>query len=376
MICQKSKIKDWVDHFNRNYPKQFHVLDITRSGLYTAFWEYQNLNDHLPIVAIINYELVFRRAELADLDGFTLMLDESSLIQNESAKRTKFILKMNPANVILLSGTPVGGKYENLYSQMKLLGWNISKEVFYNQYIEFHYDKRNGFPLLVIDGYKNTDRMKRKMRQHGAHFLQESDLFELPEQVFQTIRVPVTKEYKRFKHDRIVKYNGIELVGDTVLTNMLYQRQLCGQYNIEKLEAFRDLLNSTSDRFIVFYNFNDELRALKTVVEKTERSFGEINGNLKQIDSIEKEGSVLFVQYQAGAMGLNLQIANRIIYYTPPLSSELFEQSKKRTHRIGQDKRCFYYMLTCENSIEEKIYRTLEKRKDYTEYLFSEDYEK
>ena len=69
-------------------------------------------------------------------------------------------------------------------------------------------------------------------------------------------------------------------------------------------------------------------------------------------------------------MGLNLQMANKVIYFTPPLSSELFEQSKKRVHRIGQEKPCFYYFLTCKKSIEEKIYNTLAMRKNYTEALF------
>ena len=73
-------------------------------------------------------------------------------------------------------------------------------------------------------------------------------------------------------------------------------------------------------------------------------------------------------------MGLNLQKANKIIYFTLPLSSELFEQSKKRTHRIGQSRSCFYYYLVCENSVEEKIIETLKKRKDYTDALFKEDY--
>jgi SNF2 family DNA or RNA helicase len=66
------------------------------------------------------------------------MLDESSLIQNEQAKRSKFILKLKANNVILLSGTPTGGKYENLWSQIQLLGWNISKKMFYNHYVNYH----------------------------------------------------------------------------------------------------------------------------------------------------------------------------------------------------------------------------------------------
>ena len=72
-------------------------------------------------------------------------------------------------------------------------------------------------------------------------------------------------------------------------------------------------------------------------------------------------------------MGLNLQKANRMIYYTPPLSSELYEQSRKRIHRINQTKTCFYYQLTCKGSVEEKIYNTLAMRRDYTEALFEEE---
>ncbi|MGL5641387.1 MAG: hypothetical protein ACRDDM_03910, partial [Paraclostridium sp.] len=79
---------------------------------------------------------------------------------------------------------------------------------------------------------------------------------------------------------------------------------------------------------------------------------------------------VTLVQYQAGAMGLNLQLSNKIIYFTLPLSSELFEQSKKRTHRIGQDRTCMYYYLIVENSIDEQIFKVLEERKDYTDKLF------
>lgn len=55
------------------------------------------------------------------------MLDESSMIKNEKSNRSKFILGLNAENVILLSGTPTGGKYEELWSQLHLLGWNISK---------------------------------------------------------------------------------------------------------------------------------------------------------------------------------------------------------------------------------------------------------
>lgn len=404
VICQKSKIDDWVEHF-RTVPNTdgFLVddaLDLTDKKQYQLFCNLIKLQpDNMPprymAVGIINYELAFRRPALAQLKNFTLMLDESSLIQNEQAKRSKFILKkLHPKNVILLSGTPTGGKYEKLWSQLHLLGWNIKKKMFYDQYVQYHYKTYLDFPLMVIDGYKNEERLKRKMRQYGCHFLKTEEVFDLPEQIHQTIKVPTSKEYRKFRKDCIITITKrefaewqddsdfygkdvtprIELVGDTTLTKMLYERQLCGQYSKDKLEAFRDLVESTNDRLIVFYNFIEELQALCKIAWDSNRPVAVVNGKQKDLLPYENvETSITFIQYQAGAMGLNLQKANKIVYFTPPLSSELFEQSKKRIHRIGQEKPCFYYYLTCKDSIEEKIYQTLAMRRNYTEALFEEE---
>lgn len=373
VICQKSKLDDWYDHIEKYYGDRKTLYDCTIWK--KKDWELFAKDPDEPCTLLINYDLIFRRPELLKLKNFTLLLDESSVIQNENSKRSKFISKLHPKNVILLSGTPTGGKYEKLWSQMKLLGWNITKEMFYNQYVEYHYDDSDGFPRMVIDGYKNENRLKKKMRKYGCRFLKTEEVFDLPEQVHQTIKINVTREYSKFKKDSIVTVDDTELVGDMVLTKMLYERQLCGQYNINKLSAFADLLKSTDDRLIVFYNFDKELRELHEIAfGKYDRPCSLINGHEKNLEAYENcEDAITFVQYQAGAMGLNLQKANKIIYFTPPLSSELFEQSKKRIHRIGQNRTCFYYYLTCKNSVEEKIYKTLAMRKDYTEELFNEE---
>lgn len=370
VVCQKSKVEDWVEHFSTKYqPHEFIVFDLTNANQYKLF---STAISTIPIVGVINYDLIFRRPELADLKNFTLMLDESSLIQNETSKRSRFILrKLNPTNVILLSGTPTGGKYEKLWSQCRLLGWDISKTAFWNTYVNYHFDDRNGFPFKVVDGYKNVERLKRKLREHGAVFMKSDEVFDLPEQCNNTLFVSTTKEYRKFKKTSIITFEDKEFVGDTTLTKMLYERMLCGFANKEKISTFRDLLDSTSDRLIVFYNFQNELLNLLEVCADSERPVSVINGDVKNLLAYEKsEDSVTLIQYQAGAMGLNLQKANKIVYFTPPLSSELFEQSKKRIHRIGQNRPCFYYYLTCRNSIEEKIYNTLAMRRDYTERLF------
>lgn len=368
VICQKSKIDDWTDHFEQHYGGIF-CYDL-RNDIEL----FLNAVDYYRI-GVINYDLIFRRPELLKVKFDTVMLDESSMIQNDTAKRTKAILKLQTDNVILLSGTPTGGKYENLYSQLKLLGWNISKTQYYSEFIETRLIDMGGFKIPVVTGYKNVGRLKRKMRAYGCNFLKTDDVFDLPDQTFTDIKVNSSKEYKHFKKNKIVEFlddgRNVELVGDTTLTQMLYERQLCGYYSDEKLQAFDDLLKSTNDRLIVFYNFNNELDALKGYCLAAKRPISEINGKIKDLKAYEGKGdSVTLIQYQAGAMGLNLQKANKIVYFTPPLSSELYEQSKKRIHRIGQDRPCFYYRLICKNSIEGRIYETLEMRRDYTEKLF------
>ena len=375
VVCQKSKVKDWIDHFDKHYYIDFLIFDLTNKTDLEAFMSYQKQEELFARIGVINYDLIFRRKELLQLKDFTLILDESSLIQNSIAKRTRFIMRMNPKNIILLSGTPTGGKYEKLITQIHLLGWNISEDVFWNQYVDWEWNETDdGYWQKKIKGYKNVDRLKRKLRSHGCDFLKTEEVIDLPEKIDQYISVDSTKEYQKFRANSYINFNDIEFVGDNSLTKMLYERQFCGQYNRDKLDAFKDLIESTEDRLIVFYNFTDEMLEMAKICMELNKQTSYVNGQVKNLEAYDKyDDSITFIQYQAGSMGLNLQKANKIIYFTPPLSSEWFEQSKKRIHRIGQDKPCFYYYLICKNSIEEKIYSMLRMRKDYTEKLFKED---
>lgn len=375
VVCQKSKVQDWIDHFANNYDSR--LYDLTKKADLENFFN-DEPNPLVPTIGVVNYELIFRRPAFKNLSGFTLLLDESSLIQNCSAKRTKFILNLHPANVILLSGTPVSGKYENLWSQIHLLGWDISEKLYQKQYVNWILTEEDeaGFRHWIVDRenpYKNVDRLKSKMREHGAFFLKTEECFSLPEQTFIPVSVPTTKEYRKFRKKKLVEVGEQTLVGDNVFKEWLYSRMLCGQFNKKKLEAFSDLLQSTNERLIVFYNFNSELVELTKLIEEAGKPVSFMNGATKDLTAYENESdSVTLIQYQAGAMGLNLQKANRIVYFTLTDKSELFEQSKKRIHRIGQNQPCFYYLMICKNSVEEVMLKTLEERRDFTDELFKE----
>ena len=296
---------------------------------------------------------------------------------------------------MLLSGTPTSGKYERLWSQLRLLGWDISKKAFYASYVQTEWVEQGAFKQEIITGYKNVQHLKKRLKQFGAVFMKTEEVIELPEQIEQKIFLKITNEYRFFvKHSYIdldtrnlIRFKDdsdffgkditphVELVGDNSLTKTLYCRQLCGQYHKEKLDAFRDLLESTEDRLIVFYNFNEELERLSKIAWEHNRPIAVVNGKQKDLLPYENaSNSITFVQYQAGAMGVNLQKANKIIYFTLPLgkgSCDLWEQSKKRIHRIGQNKPCFYYYLLVKGSFEEKNLAALQKGKELTDELFT-----
>lgn len=383
LVCQKSKIDDWIDHFTEHYP-DYKVYDLTKKTQSIMFRRYidgEYIANNESVLGIINYELTFRRPYIADMVDYTLMLDESQYIQNDIAKMSKFILSLNPENVVLLSGTPTSGKYEKLWSQCRMMGWNISKEAFWNTYIETEWvgNMNSGFKTRIVIGYKNVERLKRKLAQYGAIFMKTEEVFDLPEQQETMVKVPVSKEYRRFMKNSYLQLDEVtELVGDTVLTKFLYARQLCGQYSPDKVEAVADLIDSTDERMVIFYNFNAELEILKHLAAEKERPFSEVSGKKKDLTAYEEQpDSLTFVQYQAGATGLNLQKAHITIYFTLPFgkgSCALWEQSKKRTHRIGQSQKCLYYYPLCKGSIEEKNLINLRLGKEYNEKLFEKEF--
>lgn len=325
IVCPKSVVSIWEVHIKKYYP------------------EYQVFKYNIPeqflnkTAIIINYDLIWRRSNFLKLKDYTLILDESQFIKNAVASRTKFIMKLKFKNLILCSGTPTGGKYEELLTQCKLLGWQITKETFWNMYIDYILIPINGYKMPKVIGYKNVEHLKQRLKEYGAVFMKTEEAIDLPEQIDNVIKVENTSEYKNFKRNRIVNIEDKQLIGDTSLTRLLYLRQLASQYNKNKLQALKDIIQSTSDRLIIFYNFNEERRLITSLCE--DKNLSIVCGDMKDLTHYEKDdNSVTFVQYQSGATGINLQKANKIIYFSLPLSSELFEQSKKRIHRIRTKK--------------------------------------
>lgn len=368
VVAPKAVCSQWIEHFKSVHPEWLRY-DLTKKQQLKDFINEEALNK----IGIITYGLVWRRPELLKLSGYTLILDESHNICNATSKQTKGVMKLKYNNLILLSGTPNGGAYEKLYTQMKMLGYKPNKKQFRDRYCNMFTMESGGVKFQVLskkNPYKNLDELNKILREDlHCVFLKTNDVIELPEQRFIDIAVSETKQYRAFMVNGYIDFGDREYIAGSPTEKLLYSRYLCGADNSNKIDVLTTLLEGIDDRVIIFYNFNNEHDVLIKLCKKLKRKAFTCNGNVKQVDEFKKcDKSVLLVQYQAGATGLNLQFCNKVIYFTPPMSSNLFEQSKARIWRCGQSKKSSYWLLV--SGIENQIYQALNEKQDYNLKLF------
>lgn len=368
IVCPKAVISQWVEHFN-NVHTDYCTYNLTNKKQLRSFMD--DKQDHK--CGIITYGLVWRRPELLKLKGYTLICDESHNLCNPTSKQTKGVNKLRYDNLILLSGTPNGGAYEKLYTQMKMLGYKPNKKQFEDRYCNMFTMETGGIKFKVLskkNPYKHTDELNQILRDDlHCVFLKTDDVHDLPEQHFIDVPIEVSKEYKKFIKDDYIDLGDREYIAGSPTDKLLYSRFLCGAENQNKIDVVTTLLDGIDDRVIIFYNFKIEQNVVTKICKKLKKPVFICDGSVKEIDKFKNtDKSVLLVQYQAGATGLNLQFCNKVIYFSPPLSSNLYEQSKARTWRCGQQSVCNYWLL--KSGIENDIYNSLDNKNDYTLKLF------
>ena len=385
LICLvlKSTVSQWIDELQGQTDRQvFNGYKKSKKDGVKAFIDATGRK-----ALVIGYD-AYKAKSAAELrqyindneENVTMICDESSLIGHMTSERTKAVMKTKTKHRLLLSGTPAtGGKMEAMIPTMNMLGWNITKEKFLQQFChvyEWTDPTRPWMTIPIIQGYKNIDKLREGLQEHGGSFItMEEAGVQLPATTEQIISIQTPPEYKKFMKNGIVKIGDTEIVGENNLTKMLYARQICSVYNPAKAAALEELLQQAGDEMvIVFYNWTAELRILQSVCGKLHRPMSLVNGQTKDLKNYQAvtPGTVILCQYQAASMGLNLQSARICVFYSQCLSYSDYEQAKARIHRIGQNRNCNFYNLICEGSIEEDILETLEQRRDYTEQLFTE----
>lgn len=304
-------------------------------------------------IHIVSYSSVWRdkNKHLFELDNYCCILDECQYINNKSKQTDSCMVLCNNADyILLLSGTPCDGKYEKLYNQLKVLGYEKNKTYFERRYCHIAMEKVPflPYPLKVVKWYKNIPELKEVMTQLNIN-IKTLNSVALP--TTQTVR-----SYHRVK-STATDYHSLRQEGSIIGCT-------------DKVEYIKTLINSTNDRIVIFYNYNQELDTLRAIIDKP---ISEVNGHKHDLTAYnDLSNSTTLVQYKAGSAGLNLQKAHYTIFASPPVSSIDYEQAKARTHRIGQNKKCIYY-TPITYGIEERIYSALAQKKDYSEQLFKQD---
>lgn len=368
--------------------------------------------DYNLLIAVAGYGALQSKNQTQELINFAkgkktaLFLDESQNIKGWSTKRVENVWKIRPYtnHRYLFSGEPAPLGPIDLFSQFQFLDENIlghsSLTSFKNAYCVM-----GGFEGREIVSYRNLDDLTKSIAPH-SQYLKISDVIDMPEQVYHTVRVEPTKEqrelYGRMKEDFVITVEQASKESDGAIATKLaknaaskfislqqisngffytdapegQQRGQLVTLSDDKAEYIAQELIEHGGKTVVFCRFHGDLEALERVFYKEGIKAVEFSGRK---DDAHNERSrlafvndptvqVFFATQASGGTGLNLQVANRTIYYSNSFSYGDRIQSESRTWRAGQHKRCVYYDIVS-FPIDRLILENLRKKQDLSQQL-------
>jgi SNF2 family DNA or RNA helicase len=229
------------------------------------------------------------------------------------------------------------------------------------------------------------------------------DVLDLTESNDYIIRCPhPTALYDELLRDRVlntIDYGGIHLpdyecVCDTPsLLRISLKEICCGMLTIKHIQTqhsewFKlptpkaDELTKLIQRIprgIIYFEFTKSIDDISMILDSLNKTYVVVDGHSsakKSTTMIQsfKDGNVdyLVIQSKSGNAGLDLSNVNDIIFYALPDSFIVYEQCKHRIRRKGQTKDCNYYYLICDDTVEEKIYETLQRKKSFNDKVFTQ----
>ena len=142
-------------------------------------------------------------------------------------------------------------------------------------------------------------------------------------------------------------------------------------------EIVEELLEN-GHKALVFSQFVGHLTILKNVLDQKEIPYQYLDGKThlakrqQRIEAFQKgEGQFFLISLKAGGVGLNLTEADYVIHMDPWWNPAVEDQATDRAHRIGQEKPVTVYRLVTEGTIEEKILKLHEQKRDLADSLLS-----
>ncbi len=352
------------------------------AGLYS---ERLKLYEKPAFFTLVNYEQVVRDADDINrlLKPDVVILDEAQRIKNWHTKTARRVKSLASPYAFVLTGTPLENRIDETYSIVQYLDPEIFGPLFRFNRDFYDLDER-GRPA----GYKNLDEMHRRLSGVMLRRRKRDVEDELPDRTEKTFFVPMAEEQaQRYGEYEYLARRLASIAQRRPLTQEEFERlqrylacmrMICDTPAIldpecrvcpklEELEGvLGELLEEPSRKIVVFSEWVKMLEFARGLADEMGVDCAWHTGDVPQLKRRaeiarfrEDPACQLFLSSDAGATGLNLQMANAVINLDLPWNPAKLEQRIARAWRKGQKSAVTVVNFVTENSIEHSILHLL-----------------
>ncbi len=387
VVAPASLVFNWGEELRRFAPELKFVLVTGTQGERRNKLEAYREAD----VLVTSYDLLKRDTELYEGKEFLYqIIDEAQYIKNHQTVAAKAVKVINSQIRYALTGTPIENRLSEIWSIFDYLmpGFLYKYEVF-----------RRDFEAPII---KNQDeaameRLKKMTSPFILRRLKRDVLKDLPDKIEKIHYVKFEKKQQEL-YDAQVVHMRQQIAGQDkaefqknkiqILAELTRLREICCDPSLcfenykggsAKLEACIELVERAAEgghKILLFSQFVSMLEIIRQELAKRELSFYMISGEtskekrLKLVKKFNEDDTRVFlISLKAGGVGLNLTGADVVIHYDPWWNLAVQNQATDRAHRIGQDKKVTVYQLIAKGSVEEKIRKIQESKKELLEEI-------
>ncbi len=363
--------------------------------------ELQRKNIEEADVVITSYPLIRRDIEdYRDISFRYCFLDEAQQIKNPNSQNARCVKEIKAEGYFALTGTPVENSLTELWSIFDFImpGYLLSHNKFSAKYEN---------PIIKNKDLEVLEELNRHIRPFILRRLKKDVIKELPPKIEHNIVVEMTDEQKKVyaayiqtaknEMEEEIKSKGLNKSKIKMLALITRLRQICCEPSVFidnfegescKMLALDDLVQSSIEaghRILLFSQFTAVLKNIGSRFKKNGIDFYYLDGSTKTeergrmvAEFNEGAKSVFLISLKAGGTGLNLTGADTVIHFDPWWNPAVEEQASDRAHRIGQKKTVEVIRLIARGTIEEKIQRLQERKreiiKDVMDYRSDENH--
>lgn len=357
----------------------------------------QQYDTDTSLFKITNYEAVLRDVTIISAHKPDLIiLDEAQRIKNFETKTAEAVKSLPRQHAIILTGTPLENKLEDVYSLVQFLDPDLLSPLWHFAADHFLLSRRKKGNII---GYRNLHLLQEKLAPLLIRRRKEEVLEELPEVVENTYFVGLRKEQEEI-HTGFSQLLG-PLLSKKFLTPMdvrriqgllLKMRQVCDStYLIDRETNFSpkldelgtildELIKENGRKVVIFSEWITMTMLIGKQLSRMSIPFVELSGKIavpkrqKLVDEFNSNPQCkVFLSTDAGGTGLNLQAADCVINFELPWNPAKVAQRIGRVNRIGQTSKCINVVnLVAKFSIEERIMAGIKLKSELFDGVFEQ----